>query len=151
MSNGIAGPAASETITGVKLLELNDYDRQRKPHPVITDDSMIKLSTRTLSSEITCVICLDLFTSTMGTKVILTFFLLLEISKSFKYKFDNWLIQECLHRFCAECINTALLRNNRECPTCRKKIVSKRSLRNDSNLDGLISKVILMCVLYLYV
>lgn len=116
MSNGIAGPASSETITGVKLLELNDYDRQRKSHPVIIDETMIKLGTRTLSTEITCPICLDLFTSTMGTK-------------------------ECLHRFCSECINTALLRNNRECPTCRKKIVSKRSLRNDCNLDGLINKL----------
>ncbi|KAI6226478.1 RING-type domain-containing protein [Aphelenchoides fujianensis] len=42
---------------------------------------------------------------------------------------------------CSECINTALLRNNKECPTCRKKIVSKRSLRCDSNLDGLLSKI----------
>ncbi|CAD5233957.1 unnamed protein product [Bursaphelenchus xylophilus] len=116
MSNSIAGPAAQETITGVKLLELNDYDRQRKPHPAITDNTMVKLGSRTLSTEITCPICLDLFTSTMGTK-------------------------ECLHRFCSECISTALLRNNRECPTCRKKIVSKRSLRPDENMDILINNL----------
>lgn len=32
------------------------------------------------------------------------------------------------------------LRSNKECPTCRKKLVSKRSLRPDPNFDALISK-----------
>lgn len=30
---------------------------------------------------------------------------------------------------------------NKECPTCRKKLVSRRSLRRDSNFDALISKI----------
>lgn len=30
---------------------------------------------------------------------------------------------------------------NKECPTCRKKLVSKRSLRHDPNFDALISKI----------
>ena len=30
---------------------------------------------------------------------------------------------------------------NKECPTCRKKLVSKRSLRPDPNFDALIAKV----------
>lgn len=33
--------------------------------------------------------------------------------------------------------------SNKECPTCRKKLVSKRSLRPDPNFDALISKVTL--------
>ena len=33
--------------------------------------------------------------------------------------------------------------SNKECPTCRKKLVSKRSLRADPNFDKLISKVYL--------
>ena len=32
-------------------------------------------------------------------------------------------------------------RRNKECPTCRKKLVSKRSLRPDPNFDALISKI----------
>ncbi|VDO29961.1 unnamed protein product [Haemonchus placei] len=56
---------------------------------------------------------------------------------------SNLPIQECLHRFCAECITTALFRGNKECPTCRKKLVSKRSLRPDPNFDSLIAKVTL--------
>ena len=31
--------------------------------------------------------------------------------------------------------------SNKECPTCRKKLVSKRSLRPDPNFDKLITKV----------
>lgn len=49
--------------------------------------------------------------------------------------------KECLHRFCQECIITALRSGNKECPTCRKKLVSKRSLRPDPNFDMLISKI----------
>lgn len=47
--------------------------------------------------------------------------------------------KECLHRFCSDCIITALRSGNKECPTCRKKLVSKRSLRPDPNFDYLIS------------
>ncbi|PKU27751.1 hypothetical protein llap_21947 [Limosa lapponica baueri] len=49
--------------------------------------------------------------------------------------------KECLHRFCSDCIVTALRSGNKECPTCRKKLVSKRSLRPDPNFDALISKI----------
>uniref|UniRef100_A0A1Z5LHN0 RING-type E3 ubiquitin transferase n=1 Tax=Ornithodoros moubata TaxID=6938 RepID=A0A1Z5LHN0_ORNMO len=63
-----------------------------------------------------CPICLDMLKNTMTTK-------------------------ECLHRFCQECIITALRSGNKECPTCRKKLVSKRSLRADPNFDMLIAKI----------
>ena len=33
------------------------------------------------------------------------------------------------------------LYRNKECPTCRKKLISKRSLRPDPNFDALIAKV----------
>uniref|UniRef100_A0A915EC14 RING-type E3 ubiquitin transferase n=1 Tax=Ditylenchus dipsaci TaxID=166011 RepID=A0A915EC14_9BILA len=106
----------SDTVTGGKTLELSDYDKTRSPHKPITDGTRISMNTRTLSAELSCPICLDLLTNTMTTK-------------------------ECLHRFCSECIKTALMRGNKECPTCRKKIVSKRSLRPDPNFDFLINKI----------
>ncbi|KAG7276180.1 hypothetical protein CRUP_030604 [Coryphaenoides rupestris] len=37
--------------------------------------------------------------------------------------------------------NTMTTKENKECPTCRKKLVSKRSLRPDPNFDALISKI----------
>ena len=46
-----------------------------------------------------------------------------------------------ISRFCAECIVTALRSGNKECPTCRKKLVSKRSLRPDPNFDQLVEKI----------
>ncbi len=41
-----------------------------------------------------------------------------------------------VHRF-----SLSLRCRNKECPTCRKKLVSKRSLRADPNFDALISKM----------
>ena len=95
---------------------LSDYDRQRKPHLIITDNTVIAVTPRSLHSELMCPICLDMLKNTRTTK-------------------------ECLHRFCQECITTALRSGNKECPTCRKKLVSKRSLRPDPNFDALIEKI----------
>lgn len=88
----------------------------RRIQEAITDNTEIAVSPRSLHSELMCPICLDMLKKTMTTK-------------------------ECLHRFCSECIITALRSGNKECPTCRKKLVSKRSLRPDPNFDLLISKI----------
>ncbi|KAM7384878.1 hypothetical protein PAMA_011980 [Pampus argenteus] len=80
------------------------------------DGTEVAVSPRSLHSELMCPICLDMLKNTMTTK-------------------------ECLHRFCSDCIVTALRSGNKECPTCRKKLVSRRSLRRDSNFDALISKI----------
>lgn len=92
------------------------YELHRKPHEMVSDNSAIAVSPRSLHSELMCPICLDLMRNTQTTK-------------------------ECLHRFCQECIITALRSGNKECPTCRKKLVSKRSLRPDPNFDKLITKI----------
>ncbi|XP_062504194.1 E3 ubiquitin-protein ligase RING2-like [Corticium candelabrum] len=96
--------------------ELSLYELQRQPQQPITDDTEIIITPRMLRSELMCPICLDVLKHTMTTK-------------------------ECLHRFCQECIITALRSGNKECPTCRKKLVSKRSLRPDPNFDALIAKL----------
>ncbi|PIK57827.1 putative E3 ubiquitin-protein ligase RING2-A [Apostichopus japonicus] len=99
-----------------KTWELSLYELHRTPQEAITDDTEIAVSPRSLHSELMCPICLDMLKMTYTTK-------------------------ECLHRFCQECIITALRSGNKECPTCRKKLVSKRSLRPDPNFDALISKI----------
>ena len=99
-----------------KTWDLSLYELNRTPQEAITDDTVISVSPRSLHSELMCPICLDMLKSTMTTK-------------------------ECLHRFCNECIITALRSGNKECPTCRKKLVSKRSLRPDPNFDNLIAKI----------
>lgn len=99
-----------------KTWDLSLYELNRQPQEAITDSTEIAVSPRSLHSELMCPICLDMLKKTMTTK-------------------------ECLHRFCSDCIITALRSGNKECPTCRKKLVSKRSLRPDPNFDLLISKI----------
>ena len=99
-----------------KSWDLSLYELHRTPQESINDNTEIAVSPRSLHSELMCPICLDMLKNTMTTK-------------------------ECLHRFCSECIVTALRSGNKECPTCRKKLVSKRSLRPDPNFDMLISKI----------
>lgn len=91
----LGAPNTSDTVTGGKTLELSEYDKVnitsiysfflelefihsfqydfnfkiRLPHKAIVDGTTIKMSTRTLSTELCCPICLDLLTSTMTTKV----------------------------------------------------------------------------------
>ena len=43
----------------------------------------------------------------------------------------------CLHRFCKSCIESSL-RSKLECPACRVKVKSRRSLRPDNRYDELI-------------
>lgn len=108
--------ATTEQIGSNKSWELSLYELHRTPQEAITDSTEIAVSPRSLHSELMCPICLDMLKKTMTTK-------------------------ECLHRFCSDCIITALRSGNKECPTCRKKLVSKRSLRPDPNFDLLISKI----------
>ena len=105
-----------ENIASGKTWELSLYELHRTPQEPITDKTEIAVSPRSLHSELMCPICLDMLKNTMTTK-------------------------ECLHRFCQECIITALRSGNKECPTCRKKLISKRSLRPDPNFDALIAKI----------
>ncbi|XP_016109079.1 E3 ubiquitin-protein ligase RING2-A-like [Sinocyclocheilus grahami] len=110
----MANPVSVQTLS--KTWELSLYELHRTPQEAIMDSTEIDVSPRSLHSELMCPICLDMLKNTMTTK-------------------------ECLHRFCSECIVTALRSGNKECPTCRKKLVSKRSLRADPNFDALISKM----------
>uniref|UniRef100_A0A5F4WA73 E3 ubiquitin-protein ligase RING2 n=1 Tax=Callithrix jacchus TaxID=9483 RepID=A0A5F4WA73_CALJA len=82
----------------------NLYELQRTPQEAITDALEIVVSRRSLHSESMCPICLDTLKNTMND-----------------YK--------GVHRFCADCIITAL------------RSVSKKSLRPDPNFDTLISKI----------
>lgn len=107
---------STEQVGLNKTWELSLYELHRTPQDAITDNTEIAVSPRSLHSELMCPICLDMLKKTMTTK-------------------------ECLHRFCSDCIITALRSGNKECPTCRKKLVSKRSLRPDPNFDLLISKI----------
>ncbi|EEY60557.1 uncharacterized protein PITG_13276 [Phytophthora infestans T30-4] len=93
------------------------FDIYRQPRAPVTDPNATRtLSVRQLNADLTCPICLGIIKETM-------------------------VVMECLHRFCGECISTAIRHSNRECPSCRIHIPSKRSLRPDANFDALIRKI----------
>jgi hypothetical protein len=51
-------------------------------------------------------------------------------------------VMECMHRFCEECIETSIRLAKKECPTCRIRIPSRRSLRSDKRFDKLIECIL---------
>lgn len=79
-------------------------------------DKDIAVNPKSIQRDLMCPICLETLNHTMTTR-------------------------ECLHRFCAKCIEKALRKGNKECPTCRKKLTSRRCLRADPNIDQLINKL----------
>lgn len=93
--------SGSDTSSLAKSWELNQYELNRIPHEIINEDIEIAISPQTLRNELLCPICLEILKRTMTTK-------------------------ECLHRFCHDCIITALRSGNKECPTCRKKTCLKK-------------------------
>ncbi|OAF65413.1 hypothetical protein A3Q56_06858 [Intoshia linei] len=98
---------------GLEDWVLTKYEKQRSPLiETMENNNIVKISKNI--SEIMCPICLGVLRDTMTTK-------------------------ECLHRFCNGCIITALRNGNKACPTCKKKLISKRSLRSDPNFDAIIS------------
>lgn len=48
--------------------DLSLYELHRTPQEAITDETEIAVSARSLQSELTCPICLDMLTNTMTTK-----------------------------------------------------------------------------------
>lgn len=95
---------------------LSAYDHERTPHFPCSDPGVMKLSWNTLSENMKCPICLSILSETMTT-------------------------MECMHRFCADCITTALRSGKKECPTCRAVCPSRRSLRRDEEFDNLVAQV----------
>lgn len=82
--------ASTEQVGQNKTWELSLYEMHRTPQEAITDNTEIAVSPRSLHSELMCPICLDMLKKTMTTK-------------------------ECLHRFCSDCIITALRSGNKVC------------------------------------
>lgn len=116
---GLKRKAESETELPVAELDragLSPWDRERPVRPLITDEShRTSLQIRSLNAELTCPVCLGILRHTMT-------------------------VMECLHRFCDGCITRALRLGRKECPTCRLKCSTKRNLRPDSGIDGLVRR-----------
>ena len=120
----------SEYQEYVEIPGLTLYDIHRKPREVLRgrnekdDDTsgdndaplMLKLHLNNMKSEFHCPICLSFMVKTT-------------------------IVMECLHRFCAECIEKCLRSGMKECPSCRVHIPSRRNMRRDVNYDKLIASL----------
>lgn len=83
---------------------------------LITDDRTTTAPIPLLNVELTCPVCLGIIRNAMT-------------------------VMECVHRFCEECITKCLRLGKKECPSCRVKCVSRRSLRRDPNFDEVINSI----------
>ena len=103
----------------VDVIGLTLWDIHSKPRHIQNEDdpnARIRVSVKQLSTEMTCPVCLGFFNKPVT-------------------------VMECLHRFCAECIEKCLRIGKKECPSCRIHIPSRRSLRNDNNFEELMRSI----------
>ena len=81
---------------------------QRDPRPVrragADPATTVVRSGQALAPDFTCPVCLRILRKTE-------------------------IVVECLHRFCGECIQKCLRVAKHECPSCRVKVPSRRSLK----------------------
>lgn len=57
------------------------------------------------------------------------------------YMKKTYIVMECLHRFCGDCIQKSLRMGMKECPSCRVHIPSRRSLRPDRTYDTIMESM----------
>lgn len=97
--------------------DLTLFEKHRSARPAPTGS--FACSIKALRQEFRCVICLDFIRNAR-------------------------IVRECLHRFCEHCIEKALVQvgRRRECPICRVRIPSRRSLAPDPNFDKLIHRIL---------
>ena len=90
---------------------LTTFDLQRDPRRLKEEskNAMMKFSLKALNFH-QCPICLS-------------------------YMKKTYIVMECLHRFCGDCIQKCLRMGMKECPSCRVHIPSRRSLRPDTTYD----------------
>lgn len=96
---------------------LTSFDLQRGPRVLLPEDykDQLKFSLKTLNFH-QCPICLS-------------------------YMKKTYIVMECLHRFCGDCIQKCLRMGMKECPSCRVHIPSRRSLRPDTTYDTIMEAI----------
>mmetsp|Transcript_7942 Transcript_7942/g.20766 ORF Transcript_7942/g.20766 Transcript_7942/m.20766 type:complete len:386 (+) Transcript_7942:115-1272(+) len=92
-----------------------NHDLYHAVNPLIVGDESSMVDITSLNMELRCPICLRLMRDPMAT--------------------------ECLHRFCKDCIEKCQRQAQKQCPSCRKPIATRRSLRPDPNIKLLIKKL----------
>ena len=114
LSSGLPLPGPRGARGRKRPLEIN-RDQYRAVNPRFTCDEMSSVDIAALNVELRCPICLRLMRDPVAT--------------------------ECLHRFCKDCIEKCQRQAQKQCPSCRKPIATRRSLRPDPSMKRLIGKL----------
>merc|ERR1712130_51482 len=96
---------------------LTAYEQQRKPLRLLTSGTCRIDSSSLTRGTLICAICLSILRNVKT-------------------------VPKCLHRFCGECIEDALRKGRKECPTCRVEISSRRDLRSEPRIDFLLGTLL---------
>ena len=96
--------------------ELTLWEVHRQPRKLINQNRRVRCSLRNLLN-LKCVICLG-------------------------YLKNTTIVMVCLHRFCEECIHKCIRFGMKECPSCRKPIPSRRSLKRDVTFDKIVQNMV---------
>ncbi|GFH43842.1 hypothetical protein CTEN210_00315 [Chaetoceros tenuissimus] len=107
-----------EVVLSIENLDnIDEYPRKENKEEEIKhkSTSIIKVQRESINRKYDCAICLEIME-------------------------DPYLIPKCCHRFCGVCIHKSIRAGNKECPTCRQHIVSKRDLRRDEQMDKLLKR-----------
>lgn len=107
-----------------KLLEQNNQRNNDSEADFLSFLTKMSNSVRGLTDHFVCPVCLDFLS-------------------------NAHVAPECLHHFCGNCIKESLHRCKNECPSCRARISTRRSLRHDKSYDLIVSWFI-HCGLYIY-
>ena len=118
-SNHVASLSASSSPSPPPLPphELaRQLDLRRPIRTLLPPTHQVTIPVRLLNAELTCGVCLGIIRGATA-------------------------VSECLHRFCASCINASLRHHKKECPQCRVACPSHRNLRKDEHFDRIIGSI----------
>eukprot|EP00698_Gefionella_okellyi_P023324 TRINITY_DN7935_c0_g1_i1.p1 TRINITY_DN7935_c0_g1~~TRINITY_DN7935_c0_g1_i1.p1 ORF type:complete len:309 (-),score=53.15 TRINITY_DN7935_c0_g1_i1:36-962(-) len=96
------------------LEDITPWQIHCPPRPKCADGHTTSVAARAMNVELTCPVCLGLLDKPVA-------------------------VMECMHRFCEDCISKSIRVGKKECPACRVKCASRRSLRSDPAFAELIA------------
>ncbi|XP_012572561.1 putative E3 ubiquitin-protein ligase RING1a [Cicer arietinum] len=100
--------------TETDISEVIDADTDEDEEEEVEEEEYVTIDMSLVRKEVECPICLGIIRKTST-------------------------VMECLHRFCRKCIDKSMRLGNKECPSCRTHLASRRSLKDDPNYDILIA------------
>ncbi|VDK43414.1 unnamed protein product [Anisakis simplex] len=131
-------------------MRLTAYDRSRKPHPLRTGIDARTIKIEWLARELNCGLCKKTIQNAMvirpkpDAEVSVTEWVWpkarMTTCGGVVESANGKVLQNCMHRFCADCILPKVQTGVKKCPLCKKVLPKKTPLKSDANFDSVINK-----------